>query len=109
MRQSVDGVNTVRERKEIDNLMVRDFVAALAVVTKPIEGCTEFPLIEADEPAVIDRDKRGRPAKPPGLWSETRLVGALFGDFVAQLCVRLAIFGEDTPFVFRVVRSVRPC
>src|SRR5438046_3135707 len=100
MRQSLNGMNSLRERKEIDNLMVRDFVAALAVATEPIKSCTEFPLVEADEPSVIDRGKCGRPTKPPCLWSETRPVGAIFEDFAAELCLWLAIFGEDAPFVF---------
>src|SRR5437867_169379 len=89
--------------------MVGNLVAVLAIATEPIERRTEFTLIEANEPPVIDRGKSGGVAKLSGLWSELRSLGTLFLGLVAELCLGLVILGEDAPFVIRVVRGREPC
>ena len=50
MSQSLDGIDAVGEREEVDDLIIGDGVAALAVTTEPIESPTELSLVETDEP-----------------------------------------------------------
>src|SRR5437016_5959357 len=102
-------MDTVREGKEIYDLMVRDLVAPLAVGAEPVKGGSKLALVEADEPAIIHRREcrcrcstelagfRGE------LWPAEALAGrgTVAGGWLAVLC-------EDAPLKVRVVGCVKP-
>jgi hypothetical protein len=62
MRQALDGVNPVGQRKEGDHMVPGDLVVALSVPAEPVKRGAELAVVEAHQPAVIDRpESRGRP------------------------------------------------
>jgi hypothetical protein len=71
MSQSLDGIDAVGEREEVDDLIIGDGVAALAVTTEPIESPTELSLVETDEPTVADSSRCRSSAEFACLWRET--------------------------------------
>jgi hypothetical protein len=108
VRQSLDSVNAIRECDEINDLMIRNLVAALAIKTKPIQGSAEFPVIKAHQPAISDGRKRGRTAKIPCAGNKAGANGVRFAAFSLKPRRWFAGFVEDFPFVETVIRSVQP-
>jgi hypothetical protein len=54
VRHTLDGMQPVREGKEIDYLMVGYFVVFLAIATEPVECSSKLALVEAYQPTIID-------------------------------------------------------
>src|SRR6266853_72382 len=112
MLQSFDGVDSIRDRKKLDNLMIRDLITAFPVTSEPVKSSAEFSSVEPDEPAVHDLRKRARlphlSTRLLDFRSKTWSFDALFRDFVPELCSHVPIPREDTPVVLGELGAIGP-